>query len=297
MQCYYPRYLRPGKKDPSGYKQPGEVGLYVPCGKCLPCRINRRREWTQRLLHESYYASSAYFITLTYDEEHVPIDENGNEAVSKEDVQHFIQDLRNYYRDLDICIRYFIGSEYGPETGRPHYHAIIYNLPDDILEPCRGYIPGMALSKDKGSSMINRKINDIWKRGFCTIGALTRQRCGYCAKYFVDKQNVDEIQVPNFNLMSRRPGIGSQHADGIKDKVRYFNSHSLLTDNGKYIAMPRYYGKKIYTDEERESRWRDHVDEINSRFVDPSNPVNTEVEMVQYQLHRALTFKGKKSKI
>lgn len=109
MQCTRPRFIHPANEP---------QGIYVPCGKCISCRVNRRREWTQRLLHESYYQDSAYFITLTYDEEHVPIDKNGNEAVCKSDVQDFIKDLRNKYRD--VSIRYFVGSEYGPETGRPH---------------------------------------------------------------------------------------------------------------------------------------------------------------------------------
>lgn len=286
MQCYYPRFIHPNN-DPKG--------IFVPCGKCLPCRINRRREWTQRLLHESYYAQSAYFITLTYSEENVPLDENGNECVSKSDVQKFIQDLRNQYRNLNIKIRYFVGSEYGPQTGRPHYHAIIFNLPLDILQPSKDYIKGMPLIK-KGS-MINRKINDIWDKGYCTIGELTRERCGYCAKYFVDKQEVDELQKPNFSLMSRRPGIGALHAQSISDKVRYFNSHSLLTDNGKYIAMPRYYGKKIYSDEERLVQWHENVEQINARFIDLENPVNIDPDLVERIVRHDMKLFSKKSKL
>lgn len=176
-----------------------------------------------------------------------------------------------------------------------HYHAIIYNLPDCILEPCSTWVKGQALWK-KGS-MINRSLNDIWKRGFVTIGELTRKRCGYCAKYFVDKQEVDPIQVPNFNLMSRRPGIGLAHVENIKEKVRYFNSTSLLTDNGKYISMPRYYQKKIYSDEERSARWHENIEHINERFVDMSKLVNFDPSRAEQEIKKHLSFGKTKSKI
>lgn len=169
-----------------------------------------------------------------------------------------------------------------------HYHAIIYNLPDDALEPCSSWVKGKGLWKK--DSMINRRLNDIWKRGFVTIGELTRQRCGYCAKYFVDKQEVDPIQVPNFNLMSRRPGIGLKHVENIKDKVRYFNSTSLLTDNGKYISMPRYYQKKIYSDEERSERWHDNIDDINARFEDMSQLVNFDPDRAEDEIKSIYTL-------
>lgn len=176
-----------------------------------------------------------------------------------------------------------------------HYHAIIYNLPDSALEPCSSWVKGMALWKKE--SMINRTINDIWKRGFVTIGELTRKRCGYCAKYFVDKQEVDPILVPNFNLMSRRPGIGLAHVENIKEKVRYFNSTSLLTDNGKYISMPRYYQKKIYSDEERSERWHEHIDEINERFDDLSKLINNDPSRAEEEIIKHLRFGKTKSKI
>lgn len=186
MNCTNP-YFRVLERSPNPFEH-ADKGIFVPCGKCLACRVNRRREWTQRLLHEANFASSAYFITLTYDEEHLPFDEDGNPCVSKTDIQDFMQDLRNEYRG--VTIRYFIGSEYG-DLGRPHYHGILYGAPAGICDPCDGYAKGMQLIKKSGhfQSMINRHLNDIWKRGFATIGDMCRERASYCAKYFVDKKD------------------------------------------------------------------------------------------------------------
>lgn len=262
----------------------------LPCGKCLACRINRRREWTQRLLHEANFASSAYFITLTYDEDHLPFDDNGNPCVSKTDIQSFMQDLRNEYRG--VTIRYFIGSEYG-YLGRPHYHGILYGAPPGICDPCDGYAKGMQLTKKTGhfQSMINRHLNDIWKRGFATIGDMCRERASYCAKYFVDKKDSPEGYVPNFSLMSRRPGLGYKHAMAIKNKVRYVNSHSLLADNGKYVTMPRYYDKKIYTDEERRARF-EALDktEYSAPVLERIN--SGSMDVIEHQIKRHHSYKN-----
>lgn len=117
MKCTRPRPLKPWK---SIYNSGNQVSptIYVDCGKCLNCKINKAREWTTRLIHETNISQSTIFITLTYDTEHLP-----PEGVRKSDVQDFISDLRK------VCgpgIRYFIGSEYGDSsdgTHRPHYHA------------------------------------------------------------------------------------------------------------------------------------------------------------------------------
>lgn len=233
--------------------------MLVPCGKCINCRINRTREWTTRLLHESLYSDNAYFVTLTYNEDSEPLNDFGNPSVCKDDIQRFFKRLRKAYPDYKI--RYFLGSEYGPTTGRPHYHAIIFNLPPDVLNPCKDYVQGMLLEKyiHGHKSYINRKLSDIWNNGFVTIGELTPERVSYCAKYFVNKIECDENQEKNFSLMSRRPGIGFSYSQDIKDKVRYYNLHACLTHNGKYVGLPRYYDKKIFSDDERRLRQSDYV--------------------------------------
>ena len=105
MQCTRPFHIK--NPDRFKYKKPNElVGdewLDVPCGHCLACRIARTREWTVRLLHESEFWEDTSFITLTYDDEHVPVtyyaeDEFGSArggfTLRSRDLQLFMKRLR-----------------------------------------------------------------------------------------------------------------------------------------------------------------------------------------------------------
>lgn len=103
MQCSKPIFLK-------------EKGLEVPCGKCINCRVSRSREWTIRLMNELQYYKTSLFVTLTYDDEHLPSD-NG---LHISDLQKYFKRLR---RDLDYSnrkIKYFACGEYGDQFGRPH---------------------------------------------------------------------------------------------------------------------------------------------------------------------------------
>lgn len=48
-------------------------GILLPCGHCIGCRLERSRQWANRCMLELQYHDSAYFVTLTYDDDHVPI--------------------------------------------------------------------------------------------------------------------------------------------------------------------------------------------------------------------------------
>ena len=118
MKCKRPFYLN-------------ERALLVPCGKCTYCRIARRREWTLRILHELQYWNDACFITLTYADENLPIQPVRpvhfpvSASLSKGDFQKFFKRLR---KRLDRKLRYYGCGEYGEQTGRPHYHGIVFGV-------------------------------------------------------------------------------------------------------------------------------------------------------------------------
>jgi len=81
------------------YKQPipdGKGGwiYYFPgdCGKCLPCLKKRKAQWSYRLENEMRHSITAYFVTLTYNDDNLP---PGN-VVEKEHHKYFIDLLKLY---------------------------------------------------------------------------------------------------------------------------------------------------------------------------------------------------------
>lgn len=232
MQCNNPKILRPRGVD-----------LILPCGKCIACRINRREEWTTRIMHETAFSESAVFVTLTYDEQSVPwIDLDGVpvRVASKDDIQSFVHKIRKTFEGLPDPpkIRYFIGSERGPTTDRPHYHGIIWNLPE-------GFRNEYFLSR-------------CWHRGFVTVSEFNIRRARYVAKYYVGRENSKSLPPPmlDFSLMSRRPGIGRQFVERNKERIDYYNLGTVSLA-GKTVPLPRYYRNLCYSDETKERRYKE----------------------------------------
>lgn len=124
MQCLHPIILPPSiAKD-------GHIieARKVPCGKCAVCLRRKGREWYVRLKAEyEWHDGNAYFVTLTYSDWCLPTTKSGVQTVCKKDVQKFFKRLRRAI--FPYKIRYFLISEYGEDTQRPHYHMIVYGFP------------------------------------------------------------------------------------------------------------------------------------------------------------------------
>ena len=126
--CLYPLSIK--TEDSHGVS----INQTVPCGKCIECLKDRQNSWKIRLTEEARDHLYVYFFTLTYNDESVPYtyDERTGERVNhvrKSDVQLWTKRHRIAYERLfkrDIDFKYFICSEYGPNTGRPHYHGILF---------------------------------------------------------------------------------------------------------------------------------------------------------------------------
>lgn len=150
-----------------------KVVSLVPCGRCYPCLLRKRHEWFFRLSCEADESRGPNrFVTLTYSDEELPVNSDGVPVVSKRDCQLFLKRLRTTCdrRFGSSDIRYFLISEYGPTTLRPHYHLALFNLP---------YVDKRGLVPD-----IDRIIAESWNKGEVTCTRLEPPRIGYLAGYF-----------------------------------------------------------------------------------------------------------------
>lgn len=95
----------------------------VPCRKCLPCRLQRRRVWIARSIREVRCASAAgakaWFLTLTFAKK----PEQASEVV--DETQKYFKRLRK--RNPGKYIRYVCVTEQGERFGRFHAHALLYS--------------------------------------------------------------------------------------------------------------------------------------------------------------------------
>mgnify|MGYP000270713887 CR=1 FL=1 len=183
------------------------------------------------------------FITLTYDEDHLPWDKSLNKA----HFQKFMKRLR--WHNQNTNIRFFHCGEYGDNFKRPHYHALLFNydFPDKEV-----------WSIQNGQRIYTSEfLAKLWPFGFSTTGAVTWESAAYCARYAVKKitgkaaeehywtaLSTDlQIQLqPEYATMSLKPAIGRGWFQTYKDDC--FPS-DFITVKGKKKNIPRYYDKLL----------------------------------------------------
>lgn len=232
--------------------------FYIPCGRCIGCRIDKARDWAVRLMCEAETSSSAWFLTITYDQEHFD-----SLSLSKKDLQEFIQNLRNKVRFYNpyVKLRYFACGEYGDKSGRKHYHMILFNMPDLDLKP---------VSVSKGNILYSSDIiNNVWKKGFVVFGKVTVESASYVARYTLKKQGLKDyedlgIQSP-FILMSTRPGIGFDYLQARKYQL--VNDWKIQCGHG-YSHIPRYFMRILEDDPEFTDVIKSHKEDLKELSFD-----------------------------
>lgn len=216
--------------------------LELPCGNCIGCRLERSRQWSVRIMHEASLHECNYFLTLTYDDDHLPADL----SLNYKHVQDF---LKRYRKQISPTkIRYFFAGEYGDLRLRPHYHACIFgHVPDDLV-----------LFSERGESKLYTSsfLSQLWFHGFSSVGILTADSAAYVARYVVKKisgpmaerhyEIMDPItgeitrRTPEFAKMSLKPGIGAGWFDKYHTDVF---PHDMVLAKGHAVKPPRYYDK------------------------------------------------------
>lgn len=218
--CLYPVTI----ENPR-YKQFGipPKNITVSCGKCSECQRARSEEWALRIMLEAKEHAENCFITLTYDNEHLP--ENG--LLCRRDIQLFLKSLRKAVSPKKI--RVFYSGEYGSQRGRPHFHLIVFGWTPPDLVPFTDN-KGERFSK---SAMVAK----LWKRGYISVGDLTPESALYCAKY-MQKYAAPDKDIRPFIGMSNRPGIAHDYVNGsLLGGVMYYR--------GKQKPIPRYFVKVL----------------------------------------------------
>lgn len=247
MACFDPQLAF---RTPAGVvtrREPSDVTgckpLRIPCGRCIGCRVRIARDWAIRCQLELDDHDAAAWVTLTYDEDHVPRPRPGAiETLVKSDLSGYLKRLRA--RVYPRQVRFFGTGEYGGQTQRPHYHVIIYGLPQS-----------------------ERHLEASWSFGYVRVDPVTPATIAYTAGYaqkkiaqaasFMLPQPIvcpdpsEDVSDPEtgevigegiriwryqqpFRLASRRPGIGGSARRHVASWRRSAIWH------GKEVPVPSY---------------------------------------------------------
>lgn len=242
--------------------------ISVPCGKCTGCRLERSRQWAVRCMHEASLHDRNCFITLTYSDDHLPVDY----SVHPRDLQLFLKRLRKQVAqelvpDPDTGelvprrIKFYGCGEYGDTTLRPHYHVLIFGHdPDDKKH--------YDTTRRGDRLYISKSLQQAWPFGLAIIGNLTYQSAAYTARYTMKKISGPPAEDhylrthplhgficrvrPEFPLMSRGGRTGKGLGYGWFEKYGHETfTHDSVIIEGKEAQPPRYYFQQLPEEEQR----------------------------------------------
>lgn len=255
----------------------------IPCGNCVGCRLDYSRDWAARCSLEQLALQDrvgkdakelAWFITLTYDDEHLPHEDMyDNPTLNYKHLQDFWKRLRRYaeYHGLGDNIRYYAAGEYGEKYSRPHYHAVVFGLCIPDLKP-------WAKNELNDQLYLSEMIADLWNHGFVTIGEFSWKTGAYVARYVMKKYKGKETiwyDVKNVEyekaMMSRRPGLAFDYFESHAEEI-YKHDKIQLVD-GQKITPPKYFDS-LYAEvnpgrlaEVKQARSERAIDKENARLI------------------------------
>lgn len=197
-----------------------------------------------RCLHEAKCHTSNSFVTLTYDDGHLP--EDG--SLDRRHFRYFMDRLRKHVGYSKV--RYFHCGEYGDRSGRPHYHALLF-----------GYRPADARRAAGGSDKPywrSVELEELWGLGRVLGGEVEFESAAYVARYVTKKVTGPRAKEhyggrePEYATMSRRPGIGKVWFEQFANDVYPADE---VVSRGFPARPPRFYDKLLESVDPLEA-WR-----------------------------------------
>lgn len=188
-------------------------------------------------------AFTAYFVTLTFNDEfyqkYPKLDKSVFQRFLKRLRQYDLRGMPNTYQGKKVFkidskganFRYFACGEYGEKNKRPHWHMIIFNFPYD--HEMSEIIIAHAWQED-GKSL-----------GFDKVTNVKQGAIEYVTGYMFKNKDSE-----SFQYMSK--GLGSGYVNSRNTHYHQKSLDGLVRVNNEFRTVPRYLGKLIYTDKQRQ---------------------------------------------
>lgn len=287
MPCYSPlTAFRPLEGGPLTFgKEPrNSREIQLPCGQCIGCRLEKSRQWALRCVHESQLHERNCFITLTYDDQHLP--EHG--TLYKPHLQRFFKRLRK----TNGPFRYYACGEYGDHTQRAHYHACLFGM--DFNDRVHFRKIG------EHNLYLSEQLTKLWGHGNTSIGNLTFETAAYTARYVTKKLSKGQSRyvrhdestgeliplVQPFAVMSLRPAIGKTWLHKFHADI-YSGDKDFIYIRGQRMKPAKYYDR-LY-----DQINNDHMEAIKSKRQQEYEPQTEQTLRARAKIAHARTFNRK----
>ena len=222
-------------------------GSELPCGQCMPCRINKRNIWTTRILLELTCHESNSWITLTYNDDNIPY----RNELDKTDYQLWLKRLRKAHATQKI--RYYLCGEYGDDRGRPHYHVVLFGLGFNYTGTAATHDRHGRSNLDKPNFFPERikQMLLIWGKGNIHFEKpnpkLVSYSCSHLTKGLAGEENEDGRKQA-FHAMSNGLGKNAMSAieswlsteEGVKEYEKAGDVPAVVRIDGKIRPIGKY---------------------------------------------------------
>ena len=257
--------LQPFSKQVRSNPHSPVYSILVPCGKCIECLRQYQNGWIVRLFTEALQHPNLLFFTLTYNADKVPelVTSDGLivRTVYKKHVQDWLKRFRRNFERANGTIKefkYFITSEYGPKTLRPHSHGLIFGI---SLKDFKRYALSDWEQKFGFYQCNNITIATDQKERDKHLNNTIRYVSKYCLKgdQFENPFVLSGEVYPTFHLISN--GIGRKYIDDLKKYLIHEDHSKFNPQNIAYLAenssvkignykypLPRYFKSLLYGD-------------------------------------------------
>lgn len=219
---------------------PGREFL-IGCGKCLGCTLDRSSSWALRVQHEARYFERNCFLTLTWDDEHLP--------ESPEAARYEIRKFQARYLKEFGLHRFFGCLELGSRSRRIHAHLIPFG------EDFKAGAWQIGRSKSGHPLWRNAVIEKLWPFGFADVGELTSESASYVARYVTAKVEGPQSvwlthpvtgELREWPTLYRpfypsRPALGMRFLDEFAEDVW----SGLRARGGARLPTPPAYSKRL----------------------------------------------------
>lgn len=165
--------------------------------------------------------------------------------------------------------KYYCTTEYGPDTNRPHAHAILFNF-------------------DPSPGVVDMLVRKCWPKGFVSVFPAREDDpgfIGYVTKYLVNNMLCPSSDVlPPFSLMSK--GLGLDYIE----KYQQWHSQTLARfytqEHGQKNILPRYYRDRLYLFTDRDKHARKIRADLDKRDQRLAAQLDTVDKLHQFQAER-----------